>query len=424
MNKRHLSFALLTTGFILIAFASVVLLTLLLKQPMLSGPDAPTTDSVGSRNLSRAIQRGKTAVVEDGIIRSFEGNKLIVRATGLIVRLRLTSKKRDTVNVSVNNVNAESVGMATDDVAMTRTPPNTVSFDVDLEPDQTRSLTLYPADNPYDFSFFIFGDSRDGPDILSRIVDDMNEKKPLFGLDNGDLVTNGSLSEYRSFMNVASKAKMPLFTTVGNHDSRLNGLNYYETMLGTPYHSFSYGECHFVFLHTTEQGIDETQYNWLETDLKTNHLPKVFVFAHVPPLDPRPGENHAFLDAGQRDLFLDLMKRYRVTRVYLSHIHGYHRFERDGITYVISGGAGAILESSDAYYHYIDVRIGQNGVSEKIVKIPSSTIKTALAPIRQYSSDDVRAFWVSVAILAIGGTLCGFGLMLFFVDIKAEARGS
>jgi hypothetical protein len=423
MNRRLISFTLLASGFILAVFACIVLLTLLVRQPLLYTQGSNQTEIAGSSNLSRTIQNGRTAVIEDGIIRSFKGNKLLVRATGLIVRLRLTSDKREKIGIRVQNVNAESVGMAADGLPIRREPPNTVSFDLDLEPGQTRSVTLYPADNPYDFSFFVFGDSRGGLNVLSRIIDDMNKKKPLFGLDNGDLVTNGSLSEYRDFMDVITKAKEPVLTTIGNHDSRMNGLSYYESLLGTPYCSFSFGECHFIFLRTTEKGLDETQYRWLESDLKTNHLPKVFIFAHVPPLDPRPGKNHAFTNTGQRDLFLDLMKRYRVTRVYLSHIHGYHRFERDGVTYVISGGAGAVLESADSYYHYIDVRVNSEGITEKVVKVPASqVVKTVVEPIKQYGSEDIRAFWVSVGMLSIGGCLIAAGLILFFIDIRSEVR--
>ncbi|WKY45091.1 hypothetical protein Q5O14_03035 [Eubacteriaceae bacterium ES2] len=51
------------------------------------------------------------------------------------------------------------------------------------------------------------------------------------------------------------------------------------------------------------------------------------------------------------------MNQYQVKTVYLSHIHSYFDFTKDGVRYVISGGAGAELLTQNSYYHYLIAKL-------------------------------------------------------------------
>ena len=61
--------------------------------------------------------------------------------------------------------------------------------------------------------------------------------------------------------------------------------------------------------------------------------------------------------------------------VYLSHIHSYMEYSKDGVRYLISGGAGAELLTENSYSHYLIQSIGE----------PSTTVMVELpSPANQY----------------------------------------
>ena len=65
-----------------------------------------------------------------------------------------------------------------------------------------------------------------------------------------------------------------------------------------------------------------------------------------------------------------LMTAYGVDTVYLSHIHSYLEYTRDGVRYLITGGAGAELLTTTSYYHYLISSLGEI-IPDTIVELPS-----------------------------------------------------
>ncbi|WP_243450205.1 metallophosphoesterase [Desulfosporosinus sp. Sb-LF] len=63
----------------------------------------------------------------------------------------------------------------------------------------------------------------------------INAIKPAFVVDNGDLVYGGEPNKYRLFYETVSKFQVPLYTTLGNHDIRENGLPIYTELFGPAY---------------------------------------------------------------------------------------------------------------------------------------------------------------------------------------------
>jgi 3',5'-cyclic-AMP phosphodiesterase len=315
--------------------------------------------------------------------------------------------------------------------------PHTISFTVDLKAKQSKTIKfdLRSGENP---EVVMLGDNRNGYGTFSEIINQINGINPAFVVDNGDLVYGGEPNKFRLFYETVSKLQVPLYTTLGNHDIRENGLPTYIKLFGPPYYSFDYLNNHFVFLDssrgwTEKTAIPEEQYRWLEADLQKAQGKRIFVISHIPPTDPRSNVtpntypelgqsqknsllqnemnklsgtsniDHAFNDKAEAKKFEDLMTKYKVDTVYLSHIHSFFSFVRGNVRYVITGGAGAELLTKDSYYHYIRVHItgGENYL--EIVQLPSppnQIIDRYWAAAQLFASSTYKEY--TTLVLAIG----------------------
>jgi len=235
--------------------------------------------------------------------------------------------------------------------------------------------------------FAVMGDNKNGFGTFHNIIKDISSKKPQFAIVIGDLVFDGEKEKYRIFYNEIKNSKVPFLTAIGNHEIREGGRANYFNIFGNFYYSFSYNNSLFIILDdANEEYIDEQQMNFLESELKKDFKHK-FVFMHVPPFDPRDyavdipkivhkdiKPEHCLSNKENAKQFMDLVSRYNVTSVFSSHIHGYFKEIRNGVPYIITGGAGASMWLSDPehyFYHYIDVCVDNNKVNYDIIKFPS-----------------------------------------------------
>nr|NIV34386.1 hypothetical protein [Anaerolineae bacterium] len=70
--------------------------------------------------------------------------------------------------------------------------------------------------------------------------------------------------------------------------------------------------------------------------------------------------------------FMALMAEQQVDYVFAGHIHAYAREERDGVTYIITGGAGAPLYGTDhpqAFHHFLQVAIQDGDVTVDVIEV-------------------------------------------------------
>jgi 3',5'-cyclic AMP phosphodiesterase CpdA len=226
-------------------------------------------------------------------------------------------------------------------------------------------------------------------------------------IDNSDLVYSGKPNQYRIFNQMTSGISTTLCTTLGNHDIRGDGRETYQKLYGPEYYSFDFGGNHFIFLDSSrgyaeKQAIPDVQYAWLERDLQKAQGKRIYVISHVPPTDPRSGVkpnevqsytdkvekeggfveqkleaysedesiNHGFQTKQEAKKFENLMTQYKVDAVYLSHIHSYFDYTKNGVRYIISGGAGAELMTQNSYYHYLIAKAGATDTLT-MVQLPS-----------------------------------------------------
>lgn len=232
--------------------------------------------------------------------------------------------------------------------------------------------------DPNHLSFAVFGDNKNSHSIfplLLRKADQDHEIK--FALDLGDLVFGGDMEKYRYFIKqVRGNFRKPFLTAIGNHELREEGRGLYYVLFGPFYYSFRIGKVYFIVLDDADgKGLDALQTAWLERELEqARGYTSRFVFMHVPLFDPRGEGYHHCLPEKQAQSLLELFKHYHVSRVFAGHIHGYYQGQWQGLSYIITGGAGGELVGQDPehdFFHYAKVNVNGNSISVIVQPIDS-----------------------------------------------------
>ena len=65
------------------------------------------------------------------------------------------------------------------------------------------------------------------------------------------------------------------------------------------------------------------------------------------------------------------MTKYNVDTVFFSHIHSYYSYVEGNVRYIVTGGAGAELLTTDSYYHYIRVKLTDKDYYTEMIQLPS-----------------------------------------------------
>lgn len=239
---------------------------------------------------------------------------------------------------------------------------------------------IQPVELSNDVEFAVMGDSRGGQQVFRQVLTGVATQRPAFAIHMGDFVAHGKVSEYAEFIRVLKDFSVPLPTVIGNHEVIGGGRTRYEDIFGAPYYSFSVGRCLFVVVDdASAKDIGQEQMQWLRTQLRRPFAHK-FVFLHVPPFDPRASESetetedqpeHCLDSQASAEEFMRTVREGHVDIVFASHIHGYFDVVRDGVRYIISGGAGAKLHGRDQV-HGEEVRVDVRRVSISRLDAPGS----------------------------------------------------
>lgn len=367
---------------------------------------------------SSTYQMNKAEVtVYGGFVKGIQKDKdgtesLVIRALSPLPSLEIKGNTTDNISLRLENINPDfyAKSIVTNNLPSAKVTVNTLQLSVALDVGKIINIDpIQPAgtDSTGKYKYVILGDNRDGYDTFAQIIQQANGLDPVFVIDNGDLVFSGKPNQYRLFDKTVGNISTTFCTTLGNHDIRGNGRDSYTTLYGPAYYSFDFANSHFVFLDSSpgwaeKQAISDEQYTWLENDLKKAQGKRIFVISHIPPQDPRSGVtkneipnyvdevkdngnwleqklnnysetksmNHGFQDSEEAAKFENLMSTYHVDTVYLSHIHSYLEYTKDGVRYLITGGAGAELLTENSYYHYMIAKMGDVKTTT-IVELPS-----------------------------------------------------
>jgi len=233
------------------------------------------------------------------------------------------------------------------------------------------------------FYFIVMGDNRgakalEQPEVFKQIIREVNLLNPDLVIIGGDLIygytsdTGLIKREWQNFKHIVSELDAPYYLVVGNHDvwDEVSQQIYLEEC-GPLYYSFDYKGCHFIVLDTEIPGqvnyITGEQLQWLKGDLEHHKdATHIFVFMHRPvwAYEGTPGK------VWMHDIH-PLLVKYGVDIVFSGHWHVYEIDYRDGIRYVITGGAGAPIGEYPQvgdFHHYLLCTVDGESVEIAVIK--------------------------------------------------------
>lgn len=230
--------------------------------------------------------------------------------------------------------------------------------------------------DPNEFTFVVVGDIKSGTATFEAMLDVIRGDKPAFVVVLGDFVCHPEFISHKLFaFEVAEFAKdFPIFLVPGNHDISTEGpfrLEDFENTYGSSHFCFTIDKCLFVFLDNVSQYGQRGHYlKFLEQAISNQKedIRKIFVFMHIPPLGLNLSILHCGLPGSEE--FLRLAKKYRIDYVFCGDHHGYVKTERDGTTFIVTGGGGAPLRGKHGRFHHlvrIEVRNDMDMITETVI---------------------------------------------------------
>jgi acid phosphatase type 7 len=248
------------------------------------------------------------------------------------------------------------------------------------------------------FHFVVYGDSRfhdpkdteaANPQVRQALVQAIAQTNPAFISFGGDIVYNGYDKDdwkvWDSETAIWREKKIPVYPALGNHDLHGNEKdalgNYFQRfpdLKNSRYYSVHIANTMMLVLDSSLEELSGPQGKWFTE--KLDHLPGdvdfLFIVLHHPPYtsssdSKKFGGGHSsrsheqelakMLEGRQQNL------RARIV-VFSGHVHNYERHEHGGVTYFVTGGAGAHaypieraaddpFQSKEVNYHYLQAEV-------------------------------------------------------------------
>lgn len=265
---------------------------------------------------------------------------------------------------------------------------------------ETRPVELrLPVNAP--FRFVTCGDARfhdpkdmeaANPPVRRALVDAIAQANPAFISFGGDIVYTGDdLDDWKVWDSETSEwhaRKIPIFPALGNHDLHGNEkaalANYFERfpdLNNSRYYSVRAANVLMIVLDSSLDEISGPQGQWLTDTLDNvfDDVDFILLVLHHPPYTSSSdakkfGGGHS-ARSQEQDLAKTLEARQQNLRarivVFSGHVHNYERHEHSGVTYFVTGGAGAHaypierapddpFQSREVNYHYLLVEVDRD----------------------------------------------------------------
>jgi predicted phosphodiesterase len=236
------------------------------------------------------------------------------------------------------------------------------------------------ANEPY--SFAILGDvtgaespitGRQGGYFAFRnLVTRLKSDSPQFVISLGDLAMSATALSFRRVRQLLRTVPIPMTAIPGNHDvfrGTRYDLRFFESLFGADEHVFRVGSAQFVLLNNAAGAYGEEQFARLEKILRGSDAPHLLVFCHKPVFDPRPNGSYAMERRDHAQRLHELFRDCAVTAVFSGHIHTLVTEEREGVTYIISGGGGSKLSSAEDVHHYLGVEVSSRSLTVRAMPV-------------------------------------------------------
>lgn len=242
------------------------------------------------------------------------------------------------------------------------------------------------------FSFAVIGDVQINFKIFNKAIDMINEDPEIaFLVINGDMMAESTREGYEDALSRIGRLRIPVLASQGNHDilKDADG-NLFAEYMGKENFMLPVGsQTLFVFLSSARGYVNKNvlaKTNDLMQKLKKKKgIKHIFIFSHVPPIDPRTqGVGHSMGKTSASDFFAMMENARAPARsVYLinSHIHGFFDMQiypdehpEGSIRHIITGGGGGALvgKGPNFFHHYVKIRIVEDNASIEVVPIKST----------------------------------------------------
>jgi Icc protein len=183
------------------------------------------------------------------------------------------------------------------------------------------------------------------PNLMNRVIVELNELDPDAVILTGDLTNEGYRQEYKNCLAYLSRIKAPVHTIPGNHDARNVGYLHFEELVGERYWSRDIRGVRVVGTDSSEPDLTEGQigrerYDWIRQQFSGAADLKIFALHHH--LLPVPGtgrERSIVNDAGD---LLELLIDTGVNIVLSGHKHVPYVWRLENL-YIANAGTVASL---------------------------------------------------------------------------------
>ncbi len=237
--------------------------------------------------------------------------------------------------------------------------------------------------------FVAWGDSRTNRPERKEIMNTVNTLEFDFSVFDGDLVESGRDVDqwYNWFADFSPLLKhIPFMSVLGNHEN--NHSNFYNVFAypgKEEYYSFNYGPIHFIGLHTCVPdygGTFDEQIDWLLTDLDVNKNYKwKIVIMHRPAYSSSLRNYNGDYEDIQT-LLVPIFEEHNITMVVSGHDHWYERLQKNNITYIVAGAAGAPLYEINEFY-----KIEESMYAESVLHAVFLEVYENQIDLRTFKSD-------------------------------------
>jgi len=240
---------------------------------------------------------------------------------------------------------------------------------------------------PY-FSFIVMSDTSSGCFFMEsatlKLISGMNRedrfhKCPIdFVINIGDVTFRGRESHYRNYAKIRAMIKYPVITAIGNHDDDIDdgekGKAIFEKYCGEKEFSFIDRNVYFIVLDNKNGEFREDQFEWFSGELeKARGYDHTFIFMHKPPFNPYQQSWYRVETNPWSHRFMKMCEEYKVDIVFSGHEYINRITEFGGVTYIVSGGGGALLHEApswdNAFLHYIVVKVNNDYIDYEVRKI-------------------------------------------------------
>jgi 3',5'-cyclic AMP phosphodiesterase CpdA len=237
------------------------------------------------------------------------------------------------------------------------------------------------------FSFVVIGDTQKSFKSFRKILQQRKADKFDFIVHVGDFTSSGRHTQYMNMVRFLKDSAVPVVCGIGNHDISNRGPECFAHFFGPLNFYFDIASFRFIFINNTkkefipdihalagtvinykpQRGMEAEQIAYLEQLISDSR--SHFIFIHTPP-DFSIFKHHSF--TRNSDRFINLMKQHavKIAGVFSGHIHGYSELVSDGVTYIVSGGAGKKLHASREgitnKFNYVLVSVDNDAVTHRV----------------------------------------------------------